>query len=182
MKTNKTTFLILFITIFIWLESPLKAQKLDLESGQIVFNASTQIERYSGTTTAISGSLDFDEQAFSFTVLLDSISTGNSTRDRKMREDHLETATYPKATFSGKLTQISDLSDAQAIPVTANGIFKLHGVEKDMNITGYLTQDGESYRLEATFPILLSDFDIKTPRFLFVRVRDEHKVIVSLTF
>lgn len=156
------------------------AQEFHVNNGSMVFQASTQIEQFNGTSTAVSGSINLIDGRFRFEVELDSIRTGNSTRDRKMREDHFETDRFPKAVFEGVLSEIPNRDANSAHQVNGRGIFDLHGVKQNMEISGVLHFSETDIRIEASFETRLSDFNIKTPRFLFVRVRDEINVIVSM--
>ena len=154
------------------------SQEWEIRDGSVIFQASTQIERFDGTTSAVLGNLSPDG-SFRFEVMLDSIQTGNSTRDRKMREDHFRTHLHPKAIFTGQIVDMPEIESSSFHNVIARGVFSLHGVEQEMDIPGVLHVSDQELRIEASFQTRLSDFDISTPRFLFVRVRDAINVIVA---
>lgn len=157
-------------------------QKLEVDSGEITFYGSTQIENFSGVTEGVTGSLDLETGEFSFRVDLRSLDTGNSRRDRNMHEDYLETDEYPYAEFEGTLTTIPDFDDGEEHEVTAQGTFVLKEKNRDIEVTGSLIYDeGEGvWRIKAGFKTLLSDYDISRPRVLIVRMRDEVELEVDL--
>ena len=69
-------------------------------------------------------------------------------------------------------------------PGQAVGTFTLHGVTRTISpsVTVVRGMDGhghESLHLQAVFVVLLSDYRIRTPRFLFFSVRQEHSVSVD---
>lgn len=157
-------------------------QKLEVESGEVTFHGSTQIENFSGVTEGVTGSLNLETGEFSFKVDLRSLDTGNSRRDRNMHEDYLETDEYPYAEFEGTLTTIPDFDDGEEHEVTAQGTFVLKEKNRDIEVTGSLIYDeGEGvWRIKAAFKTLLSDYDISRPRVLIVRMRDEVELDVNL--
>jgi len=154
------------------------AQQLNLETGEVEFHSSTPVERFTGQTTAVSGTLDLDTGSFSFAVELDSVSTGIGRRDRAMREDYLKTHDYPQVTYEGQLQELPDPDLDEVQEVTATGVFTLRGIEREMEINGHMQYDreNESWGIRASFHVLLSDHDISRPRILFIRMHDEQEL------
>ncbi|MCH8558005.1 MAG: YceI family protein [Balneolia bacterium] len=157
-------------------------QQLEVDSGEVTFFGSTQIENFSGVTEDVTGSLNLETGEFNFKVDLRSLDTGNSRRDRNMHEDYLETDEYPYAEFTGSLASIPDFDNGEEHEVKAQGTFLLKEISRDIEVTGSLTYDGNEgfWRIKAGFTTLLSDYDISRPRVLIVRMRDEVELDVNL--
>ncbi|MBM3215731.1 YceI family protein [Candidatus Poribacteria bacterium] len=144
-----------------------------------------------------------------FEVDLDSIDTGNGLRNRHMREQYLETAKFPRASLTlekiervqtitqtptGKVARdVSGLQPGVATRVTAVGTFEIHGVKRtirliDLDIT-YLPESektktvrpGSLLRIVGSFGMRLSDYDIRRPQLMLLRVSDEVTVAFDVT-
>ncbi len=156
------------------------------------FSSRAKLEFIEGTTTQISGYLRFDPEHTSdrisgiLEVDLVSLNTGIDVRDEHMRERHLQTDLFPKSWF--KLASVSGLPEKLQFDTTysarASGAFYLHGicrqVEARLTVSRILIQLEESLSVTASFEIKLSDFGIKHPRALFMKLA---KVIdIEVTF
>ncbi len=178
----KNTRILFTAILLLWTLQTASAQKAEVVSGQAVFNGSTPVERFSGLTESISGTLDFSTGEFSFTVDLRPLDTGNSRRDRNMHEDYLQTETYPYASYKGNIESIPDPDLIDEQEVVSEGTFTLKETEREKTVTGALRydEDEQAWVITAVFEVLLTDFDISRPRFLFIRMRDEVELEVRL--
>lgn len=55
-----------------------------------------------------------------------------------MRDNYLETNTYPFGEFTGQIEGDLSLPLGEAVQVTAVGDFKIHGVERPISVSGQL--------------------------------------------
>ncbi len=167
----------------------------------VSFNSNAPIEVIVGHTNKITGtvslddSLDLSKQPISaqFDVDLASIDTGIALRNEHMRDNFLETKTFPKATF--KLKSIASgatvLKDKQKVHLEANGDFTVHGktVQKKVPIdvtyfkmcpaTEGKFKNCDLIQINATFPVAFKDHDIKRPEVVFQKLADTVFVTVS---
>ena len=103
-----------------------------------------------------------------------------------MREEHLETAKYPKAVFDGA-TVLSPagakLEPGKNVAFQIEGTFALHGVSRRLRCDATATYTplgkGGAIAFSATFPVTLSDYSIKRPEFLFLKLAELQQVRVS---
>ena len=141
---------------------------------------------FEAKTTALGGDIVLDPQKQgeldgSLAVDLRTLQTGISLRDTHMRENYLEVQKggYEHAT----LTRIRLDGVNTAAPlgkVGFKGVLALHGQEREVAGTADIRKAGEGLRVHATFPVKVSDFDIASPTYLGVGVRNE--VSVAVTF
>jgi polyisoprenoid-binding protein YceI len=104
-----------------------------------------------------------------FEVPLNSIDTGIGLRNKHMREKYLETEKYSKAIYKGKLTAWNrDQTTPDKYLVSTEGVMSIHGVEKPISLSGYLTKNGKIYHAQYFFSLNIKDFNIGKPRFLLV--------------
>jgi polyisoprenoid-binding protein YceI len=111
-------------------------------------------------------------------VDLQTLETGIAIRDRHMRENYLEVEKGPEfavATF--EQIRIDKLEGK----TTFTGTLLLHGQRKEISGTADLQQRDGRIRVQAQFPIRVSEFQIPKPSYLGVGVRDEIQVKVTLT-
>lgn len=154
----------------------------ELSSGEVAFHSGTQIENFTGETTQVEGQLHTGTGSFSFRVDMASVSTGNNRRDRNMREDYMETEQYPYVSYEG---EIQDMPNPEAATspqtVRSTGRFTIKDQTREVEIDGQLRYDPEAgtWHVEARFYIMLSDYGISRPRWLFIRMQDEQEIELS---
>lgn len=113
-----------------------------------------------------------------FQVDFQTLETGIGLRDRHMRANYLEVDKgddFAMATFSD--LRLESLDGKTGF----TGTLKLHGQSRLVKGTAKLQRRDGSIRVQAQFPLRLSEFQIPSPTYLGVGVRDEVQVTVILT-
>ncbi len=159
----------------------------------VTFLSKAPLESIEGKTDQVEGTIDVDladlgdSASVRVTVDLASLDTGISMRNEHMRDNHLQTDEYPTAVFEGgRLSDLSAKSLAPGGEVTGkiSGVFHLHGVTRPLEAQLKLTrEDGESgtvLRVHVTFGVKLSDYAIKRPQFLVMKLSDLQKITVNV--
>ena len=158
----------------------------------VVFTSNAMVETFDGKTHSMTGTLALEPGTVgdSITVHLEvdlaSLDTGKALRNKHMREEHLETAKFPKAVFDGA-TVLSPagakLEAGKAVAFQIEGTFALHGVSRRLrcDATATYTPQGKggAIAFNATFPVTLQDYAIKRPEFLFLKLAETQQVRVS---
>jgi polyisoprenoid-binding protein YceI len=113
----------------------------------------------------------------SLAVDLVNLDTGISLRNRHLRNNYLEVQKGPDFS-TAKLENIK----VEKLPgkTTFKGTMTLHGQQREVSGTAEVQQDGKGYRVQATFPLQISAFQIPEPTYLGVGVKDEITVQVNL--
>jgi polyisoprenoid-binding protein YceI len=163
-------------------------------SNKVTFISRAAMEKFEGTTRKIEGTIVVDPAAPGDSVAvrlevdLASLDTGIARRNQHMRENHLETAKYPKAIFEGARIVAPAgiaLTPDRAVGFDAEGTFTLHGVARRtrVHIEATYRPDPKRPRIdfEATFPVVLSDHQISRPQFLFLKLAETQQVKVNAT-
>jgi polyisoprenoid-binding protein YceI len=194
MQRHHVTAGILIALVSIWAPTAATAASFVVRPGgenKVVFVSKAANESFEGKTNHLEGTINVDptkvgdSASVHFEVDLASLDTGIGMRNRHMRENHLETAKYPKAIFDG--TTIRGPSDAaltagKAVPLDVEGTFTLHGVSRRIRITvqaTYQPNDGGRIAFQTRFPVLLADYAISRPQFLFLKLAETQEVRVS---
>jgi polyisoprenoid-binding protein YceI len=111
-------------------------------------------------------------------VDLQTLETGIGLRDRHMREKYLEVNKGPDfavATIEGIKI---DKKEGKA---SFNGTLLLHGQRKEISGTAELKEQSGRIRVQAEFPLSVSQFAIPQPTYLGVGVKDQIQVKVMMT-
>lgn len=121
--------------------------------------------------------------ALNATVNLSTLQTDEPRRDRFVRNDELETKTYPHATFASFCAQDlpTSYSDGQQISFKLLGNMTMHGKTNQATfaVTGKLS--GDTVTGTATTTIFMTDFGIPPPNLANIAIA-ENKVEVTLEF
>ena len=126
----------------------------------------------------IGGSFEAKTTALSGSVTLD---TGIGLRNEHLRENYLEVgkgAGFDTATLSE--IDLNGLNpDALEGKGSFTGVLSLHGVSKAVTGAVDIRQSGAGLRVKASFPVQLSDYSIRPPRYLGVGVKNIVQVEVA---
>jgi len=176
---------IIRLSIIIWmlfagLSTQLNAQIYMAEGGYVEFVSTAPLLEFTGKSNHLAGLINFDENKVDFYVDLNTIDTGINLRNRHMRDSYLETEKFPFAEFTGSLVTPYDFEKGEVQEVTVNGIFTIHGVEQERDISGTLEKTAEGMMLKASWVVLLEDHDIRKPRVVFYELADEQTVSISI--
>lgn len=111
---------------------------------------------------------------------LDSLASDLAERDQIMKDEYLETKAYSTAKLVFKNFQMP-LGWSLKDPIVKGSSFRakmyLHGIEKE--ITGNFSILDKQLATEAKFDIKLSEFKIKSPEYMGLKIGDIVKVIVK---
>jgi polyisoprenoid-binding protein YceI len=184
---------------WLWLASlipigPARAAEFRIRPGgpsRIEFLSKATLESFKGRTDRVEGRIVIDPAVESDTatveveVDLTALDTGIRKRNEDMRENHLETAKYPKAVFRGVtiLAPGAVLEPGKKTVLDLEGTFTLHGVSRRLRTPVEVVYEpkgeGGTIRFETEFPVSLEDYRISRPRFLFLKLADVQQVTVT---
>ncbi len=161
----------------------------------VQFESKAAMESFKGKTHQVTGTVAFDPGHLADSVQvrvevdMASLDTGIDVRNKHMRENHLETDTYPTATFIGGRivdAKAAALAPGKTVGFGLTGTFTLHGVSREITVPVAATLldagPGRRLRVKTRFPVKLSDYDIDRPQFLLLKLADEQEVTMDLVF
>jgi polyisoprenoid-binding protein YceI len=128
--------------------------------------------------------LDADQQGAvegELVVDLRTLQTGIALRDNHMRDKYLEVQrgdSFATATLGRIRLEGVDPTNLLG-KATFRGVLTLHGQEREVAGTADILRSDRGVRVQAAFPLKVSDFDIASPTYLGVGVRNEVKVTVN---
>lgn len=185
----KTFILIIPFCLFPTIVLPQQTFHVEPDKSSAKFTSNAPLNTFEGRTKNISGWVTFNPQNLtsakgSFLVDLESINTANRLRNKHMREKFLHTQEYPHMKFElARITSPSHLKYDQPQTVTATGHLSLHGVTKPQQVSVTVTHHPQKneLKIQGSFSVMLSDFDIKQPSFMGLFVENTLPVTVNLT-
>ena len=181
MKTQKIviTALLLFLA---FKNHNLSAQRLVDKNGTVVFEASEALfEPVEATNESVTAVIDTETNEIASLALIKGFRFKNSLMEEHFNENYIESETYPKATFKGKLIDfnITALGN-EPQKVRVDGKLELHGKEKTIDTYLVVTKSGDGLIIRGSFIVTPGDFDIEIPSIVKNKIAKEVKV--SLEF
>ena len=171
-----------FLLVFLAKVGPLKAQKLVERNGLISFEASEALfEPVEAKNESVTAVMDSGKGEIASLALIKGFRFPNSLMEEHFNENYIESATYPKATFKGKLIDFNYKNlDAAKQELQLVGTLALHGKSKSLNIPVAIQKTDQGLRMWGTFSVSPADFDIEIPA--IVRNKIAREVMVSFEF
>ena len=173
----KTKFLSLLIVISL---SSFAQTKMLTKTGKLTFEASVpafeEIKAKNESTTVV---LNPATGEIASLALVKGFRFKVALMEEHFNENYIESDTYPKATFKGKITDF-DISKVTttAQSYTVKGKMEMHGKSKDLTITASIKKSGEGIEINSNFVVNTDDFDIDIPSVVSKKV--SKKVAVKL--
>lgn len=128
---------------------------------------------------SLSANANVQGSEFYFEVDLNSLDTGKGQRNRHMRENYLETASYSYATYKGTIRNIT-AGRGDTLVIAVSGAFTVHGVERTLGVACPVTPERQGgYRVRCRFPVRLSDHQIKIPSIMIMKLNNQVDLTVE---
>ena len=132
-----------------------------------------------GTTDQVTGSLVVsggDLQSAQVDVDMASVATDSDSRDSYFRDDVIDVAANPTATFA--VTRAVDLPELTGTPVTVPvaGELTVHGVTQQVTVDLSVVRTADGVEASGSIPVTFADYDVTPPDLGFVSVEDSGSV------
>ncbi|TLX70080.1 YceI family protein [Labilibacter sediminis] len=151
-------------------------------SGNISFFSSAPLEDIYADNNKIKSLLDIDSKEIAFIVSISEFNFKKSLMQTHFNEKYMESHKYPNALYQGKLISNSDLKTEGIHKVTSKGEITIHGVKKEIEVTGTLHNKGREIQVKSEFNIKLADFKIKIPKLIIKNIAEEVLVKVDIVY
>ncbi len=148
---------------------------LDPATTEVHYTLKDTLHTVKGTFHLTAGDIVFSSGGDAhgeFSVDTGSGSSGNDTRDGRMKRELLEVTSFPVATFTPqKVSGFNPTASSQKISVT--GTMTLHGGSHPMTLEFTVTQEGALTTATTQFAIPYVEWGIKNPSIPFIKVEKE---------
>lgn len=181
-KIKSSTTLFLITALFMTISSVEAQNKYIDKKGIVTFEASEELfEPVKADNESVTVIINTETNEIASLALMKSFRFKNSLMEEHFNENYIESETYPKVTFKGKLLNFnfSDLKENET-EVVVDGKIALRGKEKPINTTLTLRKVDDVILTKGSFVVSPDDFDIEIPSVVKNKIAKEIKV--SLDF
>ncbi len=177
----KNLFVLLLILCSVQFVS---AQKYFSKTGKITFHSDSPMEKIEATNTAASTVLDAATGNYEWAVLIQGFKFDKSLMQEHFNENYMESGTYPKAKFKGKIDNLSAVNFKKDgdYNVNVTGQMEIHGVTKPVTTTGVITVKGGTITAKSKLSILVADYGIEIPKLVADNIAKSVDIQVSADY
>lgn len=118
--------------------------------------------------------------AVAFVITIRDFEFEKKLMQEHFNEKYLESEKYPKATFQGVVKNFYPATSGVQT-VTAIGKLTIHGVTREVTISGTLENQNNTLQLHSKFVVVLQDYRVEIPQLLWQNIAEQVEVTVSLT-
>ena len=156
-------------------------QKYKTTTGAISFYSHATMEDITAKNNQVTGLLEASTGELAYVVLIKSFEFTNALMQSHFNDNYMQSDTYPKSTFSGKIDNNSAVNYTKngETNITVSGKLTIHGVAKDVTASGTITVSGTNVTLKSSFKVKLEDYGIKNDR--IKNIASEIEVNVNTT-
>jgi len=150
--------------------------------GEIEFNASTPLEDIHAVNKVVNAILKIENGDFASVLLMKDFNFKRSLMQEHFNENYVESETYPKAYFSGKIQNFNaeELSSAPR-EYYVDGKLTIHGITKAFSTKAKISNGSKGIKMVAGFIVKPEEYKIKVPKLLFKKIAQEVQVDINFT-
>ncbi|MGG9970653.1 YceI family protein [Ferruginibacter sp. SUN002] len=161
------------------------SQKYFTKNGSISFLSKAKLEDIKADNNQVLSVIDTQTGDLQFSVLVNGFHFPKATMEEHFNEDYMESSKYPKATFKGTITNLSQIDFAKdgTYKATVSGDLTMHGVtKKNFSTEGTITIKGGKISATSKFTVALKDHKIKIPKLMTSNIAEKIEITVSCSY
>ena len=177
---KKTIFLfILFLTVHV-----VNAQKYMTKNGYIGFFSHTSMEDIKGDNNQVASVIDVATGDIVFQVLMKSFHFDRALMEEHFNENYVESDKFPKASFTGKISNIAagSFTKKGTYEVNVDGEMTIHGTTKKISSKGTVDVDEGVINASSKFNINPEDYGIAIPNLVRDKIAKDMEVTVTMKY
>jgi hypothetical protein len=159
-------------------------QKYFSKTGKVTFHSKAPTETIEATNTSANTVIDVATGAMEWAVLIQGFKFDKALMQEHFNENYMESGTYPKAKFKGKIDNLSAVNftkDGQ-YNVDVSGQLEIHGVTKPVTTKGTITVKSGQISANSKFKVLLADYGIEIPKVVAENIAKEVDIDVQASY
>ena len=159
-------------------------QKYMTKTGFISFFSHTPMEDIKGDNNQVASVIDISTGEMVFQVLIKSFHFEKTLLEEHFNENYMESDKFPKASFKGKITNLStvDFKKNGSYEVQVEGDLTIRDVTKKMSVKGILEVVTGGINTNAKFIIAPEDFNIEIPSVVRENIAKTIEVTVAMKY
>lgn len=177
----KRLFILFF---FLNIVFAVNAQKYMTKNGFIGFYSHTPMEDIKADNNQVAGVLDTSTGEMVFQALIKSFHFDRALMEEHFNENYMESDKFPKASFKGKITNLSavDFSKNGTYNVTVEGDLTIRDATNKISIKGTLEVVTGGINANSIFNIVPEDYKIKIPGVVREKIDKNLEVTVTMKY
>lgn len=161
------------------------AQDYITRNGNISIYSHTALEDVKGNNNEVVSLVNSSTGSFDFKVAIKSFHFAKQAmEDHFNDENYMETDKYPKAGFSGKLSNIADVNFTKdgVYNVTVSGNLTIKDVTKPVTAKGTITIKSGKVSVQSTFSVKRKDYNVIGQSFVQSKLADDIQITVNCDY
>ena len=153
-------------------------------TGHIWFFSKTNMENIEAHNYQVGANLNAATGDMAYSVLIKSFEFKKALMQEHFNENYMESNTYPKSTFKGKVADISKVNFDKngTYKVNVSGDLTMHGVTNKVSANGTITVKGDSVYAKSNFPVKLKDYKIEIPSVVKDKIAETLEIHVDVAY
>ena len=150
-------------------------------NGMIEFNASSPLEKINPVNNHVSCILDTETGKIAFQLKMISFKFERALMEEHFNEKYVESEKYPTSTFVGSIVDWGNIDLKSKLQnVEAKGILTIHGVDKEIEVSGTFNSSKNIIQINSNFDILLSDYNVKIPNLVKDKISEKVSILLEM--
>jgi hypothetical protein len=177
----KRLFLLLFLLNIVLLAN---AQKYMTKNGYIGFLSQTPMETIKADNNQVVGVMDISTGEMVFQALIKSFHFDRALMEEHFNENYMESDKIPKASFKGKITNLSsvDFTKNGTYEVSVEGDLTIHDVTNKISTKGTIEVVSGGLNANAKFKIVPEEYKITIPGVVRDKIDKNLEVTVQMKY
>lgn len=154
------------------------------KTGKISFSSRSKIENIDAVNNEVSSVINTQSGEMVFQVLMKGFHFQRALMEEHFNENYVESSKFPKASFKGKITNLS------AINFAADGTYKakvegeltIHGVTQKVSTEGTITVKGGKVAAYSKFSVKNKDYNIAIPSLVKEKISEDIDIVVDCKY
>jgi YceI-like domain len=152
--------------------------------GQVSFFSKTPMENIEAVNNEVSSAFNTQSGELGFAILIKSFHFERALMEEHFNENYLESDKIPKASFKGKINNLSAVNFAAdgSYPVVAEGDMTIHGITQKLSVAGTVVIKGGIPQVQAKFKVVPKEYNIKIPGLVADKIASSISVTVDCRY
>lgn len=174
----------IFFIAMLFLAHAAFGQKYFSKTGKIIFTSQAPLEKIEAQNSSASSAIDVATGTMDWAVLIQGFQFQKALMQEHFNENYMESATYPKAKFKGKIDNIKEVNFSKdgTYNVTASGQLEIHGVTKPVTANGFITVKDGNITAKSKFSVEVADYEIEIPKLVADNIAKTVDITIEATY
>ena len=152
------------------------------KDAKINFNSSTPLEDIVAESNQATTVIDIEKNVVKFSVLTTSFKFRRALMEEHFNENYMESAKFPKASFTGKIITPIDWKSDKSIIADITGTLTMHGVSSEISVKAKITPGKSKIAASAEFKVTPEAFNIPIPSAVRDKIAKEVTIMIDAVY